>query len=335
MFPNTCSPELNPEQMAAVHHDDRPLLVLAGAGTGKTATLAARVAALLERGIPPERVCLLTFSRRASAEMLGRAGRRADPALAARVVGGTFHSVATQLLRRYGSLIGLDPGFSVLDSADTTELIGLVRHELGLAGGLGARFPRKETLASILSHVANAQEKLTDVLAITYPWCAEEIDGIRAVFQAYTARKRAQQLCDFDDLLLLVRAIGANEVGREVLASLFDHVLVDEYQDVNRIQVDLVDRLRPGGRGQTVVGDDAQAIYGFRAATTAAIGEFPDRYEDAVVVRLEHNYRSTPAILAVANQVMADSPGGATKTLWSDRPGRRRPVLRTFTDQSA
>ena len=326
---------LNPEQQAAVNHDDRPLLVLAGAGTGKTSTLAARVAALLERGVPPERVCLLTFSRRASTEMLARAGRMADPALAARVVGGTFHAVATQLLRRYGSLIGLDPGFSVLDSADTTELIGLVRHDLGLSGTVGPRFPRKETLASILSHVANAQVKLSDVLAHSFPWCAEDIEGIRAVFSAYTVRKRAQQLCDFDDLLLLVRAIGTSDVGRKSLESLFDHVLVDEYQDVNRIQVDLVDLLRPGGTGLSVVGDDAQAIYGFRAATTAAIAEFPDRYASAVVIRLEHNYRSTPPILAVANQVMADAPEGASKTLWSERPGRRRPVLRTCTDESA
>jgi len=326
---------LNPEQRAAVNHDDRPLLVLAGAGTGKTATLAARVATLLERGVPPERICLLTFSRRASTEMLGRAGRMADPSLAARVVGGTFHAVATQLLRRYGALIGLDPGFSVLDSADTTELIGLVRHDLGLSGTLGARFPRKETLASVLSHVANAQVKLSEVLAHSFPWCAEDIEGIRAVFSAYTARKRAQQLCDFDDLLLLVRAIGTSDVGQRALASLFDHVLVDEYQDVNRIQVDLVDLLRPGGTGLSVVGDDAQAIYGFRAATTAAISEFPDRYAGAVVVRLEHNYRSTPPILAVANQVMADAPEGPTKTLWSERTGRRRPILRTCTDESA
>ncbi|MHB1924594.1 MAG: ATP-dependent helicase, partial [Acidimicrobiales bacterium] len=175
----------------------------------------------------------------------------------------------------------------------------------------------------------------SDVLAHSFPWCAEDIEGIRAVFSAYTVRKRAQQLCDFDDLLLLVRAIGTSDGGRRALASLFDHVLVDEYQDVNRIQVDLVDLLRPGGTGLCVVGDDAQAIYGFRAATTAAISEFPDRYADAVVIRLEHNYRSTPPILAVANQVMADAPEGATKTLWSERPGRRRPILRTCTDESA
>jgi DNA helicase-2/ATP-dependent DNA helicase PcrA len=326
--------DLNDEQRAAVEHDDRPLLVLAGAGTGKTATLAARVAWLLEQGEVPERVCLLTFSRRAAAEMLNRAGRIADPDRAARVVGGTFHSVAQRLLHKHGHLIGLDPGFSVLDAADSTELLGLVRQELGYATATGARFPRTETLASILSQVANAQVRLSDVLSRTFPWCADDIDGIRAVFGAYTERKRARQLCDFDDLLLLARALGTVPAGAALLGGLFDHVLVDEYQDVNALQVDLVDTLRPAGRGVTVVGDDAQAIYGFRAATTAAIGEFPCRYPEAVVVRLEHNYRSTPPILAVANQVMEDSREGATKLLWSSRPGERRPVLRTCTDES-
>ncbi|HEX2192563.1 MAG TPA: UvrD-helicase domain-containing protein, partial [Acidimicrobiales bacterium] len=157
--------DLNPEQRAAVEHDDRPLLVLAGAGTGKTATLAARVAHLLERGTPPERVCLLTFSRRAAAEMLSRAGQMGDAARAARVVGGTFHSVAQRLLHAHGSLIGLDPGFSVLDAGDTTELLGLVRHDLGLDRAGGTRFPRKETLAAVLSAVANGGETLSAVVA--------------------------------------------------------------------------------------------------------------------------------------------------------------------------
>ncbi len=329
--------DLNPEQRAAVEHDDRALLVLAGAGTGKTATLAARVAWLLERDVEPERICLLTFSRRAASEMLVRAGRVADPARAARVIGGTFHSVAQRLLHRHGQLIGLDPGFSLLDSADSVELIGMVRDDLalGLVQPGRSRFPKKETLAAIVSQVANAQVKLSDVVARSFPWCGDDLDGMRAVFAAYTARKRARQLCDFDDLLLLVRALGRSEIGARVLGGLFDHVLVDEYQDVNSLQADLVDQLRPGGRGVTAVGDDAQAIYGFRAATTAAILEFPTRYPDSVVVRLEHNYRSTPPILAVANQVLADASEGATKCLWSERPGRRRPVLRTCADEGA
>jgi DNA helicase-2/ATP-dependent DNA helicase PcrA len=326
--------ELNAEQRRSVQHDDRPLLVLAGAGTGKTATLAARLAHLLERGAEPERVCLLTFSRRAAAEMRTRAGHMVDPALAARVVGGTFHSVAQRLLRHHGRLIGLDPGFSVLDAADSTELIGLVRSEADVCGRDGARFPRKETLAAILSRVANAQVRLSDVVARSFPWCSRDLEAIRAIFTAYTSRKRGQQLCDFDDLLLLVRALGGSEVGRGVLAGLFDHVLVDEYQDVNALQADLVGQLRPGGRGVTAVGDDAQAIYGFRAASTVAILDFPRRYADVVVVRLEHNYRSTTPILAVANQVMADEPGGTVKALWSERPGRRRPLLRSCADEA-
>ena len=183
--------------------------------------------------------------------------------------------------------------------------------------------------------VANAQVRLTEVVAKSFPWCTEDLDAMRAVFAGYTARKRAQQLCDFDDLLLLARALGASEGGARLLAGLFDHVLVDEYQDVNNLQADLVSLLRPGGAGLTVVGDDAQAIYGFRAATTAAIAEFPSRYPGAVVVRLEHNYRSTQGILAVANQVMAEGPQGATKTLWSERPGARRPLLRTCADESS
>ncbi|HEX4540472.1 MAG TPA: ATP-dependent helicase [Acidimicrobiales bacterium] len=326
--------ELNPQQRRSVEHDDRPLLVLAGAGTGKTATLAARLAHLLERGAQPERVCLVTFSRRAAAEMRTRAGHMVDPALAARVVGGTFHSVAQRLLRHHGRLIGLDPSFSVLDAADSTELIGLVRSESDVCGRDGARFPRKETLAAILSRVANAQVRLSEVVARSFPWCSRDIDAMRAVFAAYTSRKRAQQLCDFDDLLLLVRALGGSEVGRGMLSGLFDHVLVDEYQDVNPLQADLVDLLRPGGCGVTAVGDDAQAIYGFRAASTVAILDFPRRYADAAVVRLEHNYRSTTPILAVANQVMADEPGGTVKALWSERPGRRRPLLRSCADEA-
>jgi len=321
--------ELNAEQRRAVQHGDRPLLVLAGAGTGKTATLAARLARILADGAEPERICLLTFSRRAAAEMLSRAARLADPGLAARVVGGTFHSVAQRVLHRHGHRIGLDPGFSVLDASDAVDLIGLVRHDLGLGTGKGSRFPRKETLAAMLSQVANGQERLTQVVDRSFPWCRDDLEGVRAVFAAYTARKRERSMCDFDDLLLLAPMVG------DVLGTLFDHVLVDEYQDVNPLQVAFVDALRPDGRGVTAVGDDAQAIYGFRAATTAAITEFPVRHPDAQVVRLEHNYRSIQPILDVANQVMAEAADGFTKTLWSERPGRRRPLLRTCIDEGA
>ncbi len=237
---------LNQEQRHAAEHDDRPLLVMAGAGTGKTATLVARLAHLIEGGSPPERVCLLTFSRRAAAEMLWRVGHLGDPARAARVVGGTLHALGLQLLRRHGSVVGLDPGFSLLDGEDAGELIGLVRHDLGLDAGKGHRFPRPATLVTVLSRVANAQLPMSEVVARWFPWCGGDLDGMRAVFSAYTARKRAQALCDFDDLLLLARALALADQGRRMLAGLFDHVLVDEYQDVNALQADLVDLLRPG-----------------------------------------------------------------------------------------
>ena len=327
--------DLNADQRRAVEHGDGPLLVVAAAGTGKTATLAARVARLLAGGAQPERVCLLTFSRRAAAEMVARAGAMGQPAHAARVVGGTFHAVAQRLLHRHGHLIGLAPGFSVLDAADAVELVGLVRSEAGLGTAEGRRFPRAETLAAVASHVVNAQERLSDVVARSFPWCADDLDGIRAVLAAYTARKRAQQLCDFDDLLLLARALAATAVGGPLLAGLFDHVLLDEYQDVNALQADLVAALAPGGRGLTAVGDAAQAIYGFRAATPAAMADFTSRYPGAAVVALEQSYRGTPPVLAVANQVTAEGAEVAAVRLWSRRPGRRRPVLRSCTDEAA
>ncbi|HSS08628.1 MAG TPA: ATP-dependent helicase, partial [Acidimicrobiales bacterium] len=316
----------NQEQQAAVEHPDGPLLVLAGAGTGKTGTLACRMAHLIESGIDPSRMCLLTFTRRAAQEMLTRAGRMSNPASAAQVWGGTFHAIAHRILRLHGRRLGLDPAFSVIDQGDATELFGLVRHEVVAASEPSSpparRFPRPDTLAAIYSRVVNTQQRLGSVLASDFPWCRDEALGIRAIFTAYTARKRQQHLLDFDDLLLCWRALGEG-----LLAGLWDHVLVDEYQDTNALQADILAALRPGGLGLTVVGDDAQAIYAFRAATARNMADFPARFPGTTVVRLEHNYRSTPPILAVANAIM-------TKNLWSTRGGTRRPLLRTCEDEA-
>jgi DNA helicase II / ATP-dependent DNA helicase PcrA len=327
------STTLNNAQRAAVDHDGRPLLILAGAGTGKTKTLAARVGRLLADGAAPERVCLLTFSRRAAQGMLTRAGRTADPAAAKRVWGGTFHAVGHRLLRRYGPRVGLNPGFTVLDEGDTVELMGLVRHELGLAGGKGRRFPKAETLAKVYSRVVNTQESLKLAVESSFPWCATEVDGMRDVIRAYMVRKRAQNLIDFDDLLLLWRALGAGSAA-PLTADLFDHVLVDEYQDTNALQADIVNLLCPRGKGLTVVGDDAQAIYSFRAATPRNILEFPTRFPNTTIINLEENYRSTTRILAVANAVMAEAKHGYPKTLWSGRTQGRRPLLRRTLDDA-
>lgn len=340
---------LNPAQREAASAGHEPLLVLAGAGTGKTATLAARVAHLLGTGAPPERVCLLTFSRRASQEMLARAARHTNASVTGRVWGGTFHAVGNRILRLHGHLLGLDPSFTVLDQSDAADLFGLVRHDLGLSAGATAssgasagrgapgsarRFPRKDTLAAIYSRMVNAGEKLQDILDTAFPWCRDDTDGIRDVFTAYTRRKREQQVLDYDDLLLCWRALATVPGGDQLLRGLFDHVLVDEYQDTNAIQADILAALRPDGRGLTVVGDDAQAIYSFRAATAKNILGFPDRFPGTTIVRLEQSYRATPPLLAVANTLMGEAREGYGKSLWSERPGRHRPVLRTCADEA-
>ncbi len=331
MFASTEAPAwldgLNDSQRRAVLHDDGPLLVVAGAGSGKTRTLASRVARLLDGGAAPDRVLLLTFTRRAAAEMLARAERLADAAGANRVWGGTFHAVANRLLRRYGARVGLRPGFTVLDQGDSADLLGLVRAELGLGEG-SRRFPQKATLAAIYSRTVNAQKNLSVVLKASFPWCAQDRDDIRAIFTAYTERKRRHNVVDFDDLLLYWRALA---LADDAMGRLFDHVLVDEYQDTNAIQADILAAL--GGAAITAVGDDAQAIYSFRAARVENIEEFPDRFPGTIVVTLEQNYRSTPQILAAANAVMAAAPRRYPKDLWSDRPGGRRPVLAVCADE--
>ena len=255
---------------------DGPLLIVAGAGTGKTTTLACRVGHLVERGVRPERILLLTFSRRAAREMLSRAQRATGQRETERVWGGTFHAVANRLLRLHGRPLGLRPDFTVLDQSDGADVMNLLREELGFATR-ERRFPRKDTLASIYSRTVNAGEKLPDVLKRHYPWCVDEIDGIRQVFQAYTVRKRDQNVLDYDDLLLFWKALATAPQTRDALASMFDHVLVDEYQDTNALQADILEGMRPPDtpRNLTVVGDDAQSIYGFRAATVRNILEFP------------------------------------------------------------
>jgi DNA helicase II / ATP-dependent DNA helicase PcrA len=322
--------DLNEAQLAAATHPGGPLLIVAGAGTGKTTTLAARVAWLIGEGVRPERILLLTFSRRAAREMVDRASRVAPGA--DRVWGGTFHAVANRLLRVHARALGLDPSFTVLDQADAADVMNLLRDELGFSSR-ERRFPRKETLATIHSRVVNAGVRLDDVLARHYPWCVEEADGIREIFRAYVARKRDQATLDYDDLLLFWKALLASPQTQEQVAGMFDHVLVDEYQDTNALQADIVEGLAGAARNVTVVGDDAQAIYGFRAATVRNILEFPARFPGAAVVALERNYRSTMPILALSNAVIADSAERHEKTLWTDRTGGQPPILRACLDE--
>jgi DNA helicase-2/ATP-dependent DNA helicase PcrA len=327
--------KLNSEQRAAATAGQRagqdgafqspPLLIIAGAGTGKTNTLAHRVAHLILEGVDPQRILLLTFTRRAAQEMTRRAQKIIGEAFKAQngaqaIVrlpwSGTFHSIANRLIRRYAASVGLDESFSVLDRGDAADLIDLARHELGFSKEQ-RRFPRKDTCLAIYSHRVNTQGTLRDTLDTVFPWCADWEMELTQLFRAYVERKLANQALDYDDLLLYWHAMMEDErLAREVDAQ-FDHILVDEYQDTNLLQAETLKRLRPDGRGLTVVGDDAQAIYSFRAATVENILGFPQDFAGAAVHTLEENYRSTQPILDAANALIGEGARQYKKVLRS------------------
>ena len=323
---------LNDEQVMAVTHRGGPLLVLAGAGTGKTTTLSGRVGWLVEQGVPPERVLLLTFTRRAAREMLRRV-RSTVGARAAGIVGGTFHSVAYRLVRAHATALGLPANAAVLDASDAADLLDLLREELRLAVQ-GKRFPRKATVADIYSATVNARRPLSQVLAESFPWCEEHLDALAALFRAYTERKRELGALDLDDLLLYWHALARHEVVGRQLGGMFEQVLVDEYQDLNALQVEIVRALRQEERGLTAVGDDFQAIYGFRAASAEHILSFSEHFPDATTVTLERNYRSTQPILDLANEVAAGAARAYPKRLRADRDGGGRPLLVFCRDEA-
>ena len=340
---------LNERQREAVAHgidddacDQRPLLLVAGAGSGKTNTLAYRVANLILKGADPQRILLLTFSRRAAAEMERRAGQvikrvlglRASQAAPALPWAGTFHGIGARLLRESAAQIGLDPAFTIHDRGDAEDLIGLVRHDLGLSSK-AKRFPLKGTCLSIYSRVVNSSEALTTVLRTSFPWCAEWEADLKRLFGAYVEAKAAQNVLDFDDLLQFWAAMLADAGLARDLGGRFDHVLVDEYQDTNLLQASILVAMKPDGRGVTVVGDDAQSIYSFRGATVRNILDFPTQFsQPARIVTLDRNYRSTQAILDVSNAVIAASTERHAKTLWTERPASRKPQLVLVPDEA-
>ena len=342
--------DLNPRQRQAVDFGTGagpgtappgPLLVVAGAGSGKTKTLSCRVARLILDGADPQRILLLTFSRRAAAEMIRRAEAMVAAALPERVGGGTvdwagtFHAVGARLLRMWAGVVGLEPGFSILDRGDAEDLLDLMRGELGLARGK-ARFPKKGTCVAIYSNAVNAQRPLGEVLATSFPWCAEWETELKALFHAFVTAKQRQAVLDYDDLLLwwarmMDEPAVAAEVGRQ-----FDHVLVDEYQDTNALQASILQRMKPDGTGVTAVGDDAQSIYSFRAATVRNILDFPSMFgRPAHIVTLEQNYRSTQAILDACNAVIGHAKERHGKELFSRRPAGGKPRLATVGDEAA
>ena len=341
---------LNEAQREAVefgigHHDavaPGPLLVIAGAGSGKTNTLAHRVAHLIANGADPGKILLLTFSRRAATEMTRRVDRiigqlvkgHRGCATASLAWSGTFHSVGARLLREYAGRIGLAPGFTIHDREDSADLLNLVRHELGYSGK-HLRFPLKATCLGIYSAVINTQAPLNDVLQASYPWCAPWESELKQLFRGYVEAKQHQQVLDYDDLLLYwARMVTDPELAGE-LGDRFSHILIDEYQDTNRLQAALVLAMKPEGRGLTVVGDDAQSIYAFRGATVRNILDFPGHFTPgAVQITLERNYRSTQPILAAANAVIALASERFTKNLWSERVSSSRPRLVAVRDDA-
>jgi DNA helicase-2/ATP-dependent DNA helicase PcrA len=317
------------------------LLVIAGAGSGKTNTLAHRVAHLVVKGVDPRRILLLTFSRRAALEMSRRVTRIAGVALGARAAvaqgltwSGTFHGIGARLLREYADLIGLAPTFTINDREDSADLMNLVRHELGLSAK-ERRFPAKGTCFAIYSRVVNTGAALADVLASAFPWCREWEADLRMLFATYVEAKQKQCVLDYDDLLLYWSLMAEQPVIAADLAGRFDHVLVDEYQDTNRLQASILLALKPDGRGITVVGDDAQSIYSFRGATVRNILDFPAHFNPpAKQVTLERNYRSTQPILAASNAVIELATERFTKNLWTDKASAQRPRLVSVADEA-
>jgi DNA helicase-2/ATP-dependent DNA helicase PcrA len=344
---------LNESQRTAIEHgiqagrSSSPLLIIAGAGTGKTNTLAHRVAHLVLNGADPSRILLLTFSRRAAAEMIKRASRilcetrRGSQKPGVLVVpqditwSGTFHGIANRLLRFHARTIGLDPSFTVLDRSDAADLMNLLRNDMGLARK-ATRFPKKDTCLAIYSHKVNACSELKDTLASAFPWCADWADELKGLFRGYVLAKQQSNVLDYDDLLLYWRYAMEEPVVAAEVAARFDHILVDEYQDTNALQATILLRMKPDGSGVTVVGDDAQSIYSFRAATVRNILDFPKQFSPAAtVVTLTQNYRSTQPILDASNAVLALASEGYLKRLFSTKLSGEKPQFIQAADESA
>ena len=346
---------LNAAQHEAVTHGEplpgggvraSPLLVIAGAGTGKTSTLAHRVAHLLLQGAAPERLLLLTFTRRAALEMTRRAQRVVAEAMAgARGPGGgspfrlpwsgTFHAIGNRLIRTHAHRLGLDPAFNVLDRGDAADLMDVVRHRLGYSKA-EKRFPRKDTCLGIYSSRVNTQRSLRETLETGWPWCLDWEHQLASLCRAYVEEKLEQRVLDYDDLLLYWQVMMRDDGMAAEIGAQFDHVLVDEYQDTNALQAEILLRLKPDGSGVTVVGDDAQAIYSFRGGTVDNILEFPQKFSPpARVVTLEENYRSTQPVLDAANALMSEGGRQYRKFLRSARGGGAKPRLVTVQDDQA
>ncbi|MBC7602141.1 MAG: ATP-dependent helicase, partial [Ramlibacter sp.] len=337
------------EQLAAVQHgdgeessDSRPLLVIAGAGSGKTNTLAYRVANLIRNGADPQRMMLLTFSRRAAQEMEQRVGGVLQKALGLGATqslpslpwSGTFHSIGARILREYAPRIGLDEAFTIHDRGDAEDLMGMVRHDIGMSETKN-RFPLKGTCVGIYSRVLNTREPLHKVLQATYPWCAQWEAELKKLFGAYVEAKQQQNVVDYDDLLSFWAEIMAEPALAREIGERFDYLMVDEYQDTNKLQSEIILSMKPDGQGVTVVGDDAQSIYSFRGATVRNILDFPHQFaQPARIVTLERTSRSTQPILGASHAVIEQARERHAKNLWTEKPSTHRAQLVLVPDEA-
>ncbi|MFZ1762218.1 MAG: ATP-dependent helicase [Nitrospira sp.] len=318
--------ELNAQQYAAVTAADGPALVIAGAGSGKTRTLVHRVAYLIDSGVDPSHILLLTFTRKSSEEMLERVGALIG-SRSQRVCGGTFHSVANMLLRRHGRVLGIEPGFTIMDRGDAEDLIALLRAQLGL-NEKDTRFPRKGTIAEIYSKCENTLRGLEEIVLDEFSHFADHLEALGKLQRAYQAAKRQRQLLDYDDLLVLLRdLLTKDEPIRRTVSQQFRYILVDEYQDTNRLQAELIRKLAATHDNVMVVGDDSQSIYAFRGATFRNIMEFPSWFPGAKIYKLEENYRSTQPILSLANEIIQEAPEKYTKHLFTRKLDGPLPAL--------
>ncbi len=317
---------LNPQQLAAVTAGDGPALVIAGAGSGKTRTLIYRVAYLIDKGIDPSSILLVTFTRKSAQEMLNRTGLLIG-GRSERVFGGTFHSVANALLRQYGRPIGLTPSFTILDRGDSEDLLSLLRAQLGLSEK-EKRFPRKGTIAEIFSKCVNTLQTLDDVVLAEFAHFSEHLEDLDKLRRAYETDKRTRQLLDYDDLLVKLRELlSTDESVRQTVSHRFRYILVDEYQDTNRLQADIIRKLAATHDNVMVVGDDSQSIYAFRGATFRNIMEFPTLFPETRIYKLEENYRSTQPILNVANEIIKGAAEKYTKQLFTRKLDGPLPAL--------
>ncbi len=324
-----------------------PLLILAGAGTGKTNTLAHRAAHLVLNGTDPSRILMLTFTRRAAFEMIKRAqnivtevmsdrGKAGDRSVVSRLIwSGTFHAVGNRILRLYAKHLGLDPSFTVLDRSDSADLMDIVRHELGFSAK-EKRFPRKDVCLAVYSYRVNTRLSLKQTLEEQFPWCRDWESDLTRLYREYVVRKQKNRVLDFDDLLLYWHVMMQTPALAQSLAKNFDQVLVDEYQDTSALQGEIIQSLKPDGKGVTVVGDDAQAIYSFRAAAVENILGFADRFKPkAEIVVLAQNYRSTQQILDSANALMSEGVRQHRKTLLGTRQSNQKPFYVALDDLQA